>query len=72
MFFLAKAAITDQLLPNSRFKKLSLWMEALAADFDHIPQLHHREKGGRVNSEPDSLQWFNMGVGPTYIVLGLC
>lgn len=47
-------------------------MKALAAEFDHIPQLHQREKGGRVNSEPDSLHWFNMGAGPKYIVLGLC
>lgn len=71
-FLCAKAAITDQLLPNSQFKKLWLWMKALAAEFDHIPQLHQREKGGRVNSEPDSLRWFNMGAGPKYIVLGLC
>lgn len=46
LFFLAKAAITDQLLPNSQFKKPSLWMKALAADFDHIPQLHQREREG--------------------------
>lgn len=71
-FFFAKAAITDQLLPNSQFKKLWLWMKALAAEFDHIPQMHQGEKGGRVNSEPDSLRWFNMGAGPKYIVLGLC
>lgn len=71
--FLAKAAITDQrLVLNSEFKELWLWMPALAADVNHIPQPHQGEETESKFREPDSLQWFNMGVSPKYKVLGLC
>lgn len=73
VIFLAKAAIADQrLVLNFEFKELLLWMQALAVDFNHIPKPHQGEETESKFRETDSLQWFNMGVSPKYIVLGLC
>lgn len=70
---LAKAALADRrLVPNSEFKGLWLRMPALAADFSRIPQPRRGEETESKFREPDSLQWFNMGVSPKYKVLGLC
>lgn len=73
VIFLAKAAVADQrLVLNSEFEELSLWMLALAADFNHIPQPHQADETESKFRVPDSLQRFNMRVSPKYIVLGLC
>lgn len=73
VIFLAKAALADRrLVPNSKFKGLWLRMPALAADFSRIPQPRRGEETESKFREPDSLQWFNMGVSPKYKVLGLC
>lgn len=73
VIFPAKAAVADQrLVLNSEFEELSLWMPALAADFNHIPQPHQADETESKFREPDSLQRFNMRVSPKYIVLGLC
>lgn len=47
-------------------------MPVLAADRNHIPQPRQGKDMESKFREPDSLQWFNMGVSPKYIALGLC
>lgn len=70
--FLAKTAFTSQRLAlSSELRQLLLYMPVLAADLSPIPQPHQGTGMESKFRKPDSLQWFNIGASPKYIVLGL-